>query len=72
MRTVIDIKNKNSATAYVNFNHTCYPSHQIKVNGEVVYLYTPPENDLLYITGCLTGLLSHITGQTSPKSVPVQ
>ena len=70
MRTVVDTTNPSAPTAYVNYNHTCYPAHQIKVNGTVVYSYTPSENDLAYITGCLTQVLSKITGQTSSVQVP--
>jgi hypothetical protein len=71
MRTVIDTTNPAAPTAIVNYNHTCYPSHQIKVNEKVVYLYTPPENDAAYIFGCLTGILTKISGhQTTPTPVP--
>jgi hypothetical protein len=70
MRTVIDTTNPSAPTATVNYNHTCYPAHQIKVNGQVVYLYTPSRNDLTYVGGCLTGLLPEIVGQTTPVQVP--
>ena len=70
MRTVVDTTNPQSPTAYVNYNHTCYPSHQIKVNNQVIYLYTPPRNDLVYITGCLYFQTGKITGQTNPTTVP--
>ncbi len=72
MRTVIDTTNPLSPTAYVNYNHTCYPSHQIKVNGAVVYLYTPPQNDIIFITNCLLFQSGKIIGQTSPTGVPPQ
>jgi hypothetical protein len=72
MRTVLDATNPYSPTAYVNYNHTCYPAHQIKVNGTVVYLYTPPRNDLVYIAACLSQLNPKITGQTSAVQVPPQ
>ena len=70
MRTVIDTTNPQSPTAYVNYNHTCYPAHQIKVNGQVIYLYTPPANDFLYITGCRLLHLNPVIGVTSPVPVP--
>ncbi len=72
MRTVIDTTNPLSPTAYVNYNHTCYPSHQIKVNGAIVYLYTPPRNDISFITQCLFFQTGKIIGQTSPTGVPPQ
>jgi len=72
MRTVIDTTNPLTPTALVNYNHTCYPSHQIKVNGQVVYLYTPTRDDVVYVVGCLTRLLGRITGQQStPAQVPL-
>ena len=69
MRTVVDNSNPGSPTAYVNYNHTCYPAHQVKVNGQIIYLYTPPENDISYIAVCLSGL-NKVIGQTNPMSVP--
>ena len=71
MRTVINIQS-DGATAYVNYNHTCYPAHQVKVNGQIIYSYIPPRNDLIYITGCLSQLNPKIVGQSSPVSIPVQ
>jgi len=70
MRIVLDTTNSQSPTAYVNYNHTCYPSHQIKVNGNLVYLYTPPRNDIDYLTGCLLFHAGTIIGQTNPVPVP--
>jgi hypothetical protein len=72
MRAVIDTTNPQAPTALVNYNHTCYPSHQIKVNGAVVYLYTPPENDLTYIFDCLALELNKVIGQqATPTQVPL-
>jgi hypothetical protein len=70
MRTVIDTTNPQAPTAYVNYNHTCYPAHQVKVNGQSVYTYTPPSNDPLYIAGCLSQFNNKIVGQTQPVAVP--
>ncbi len=70
MRTVLDTTNQQSPTAYVNYNHTCYPSHQIKVNGVVVYFYTPPSNDPSYLFGCLVLHTNKLVGQTQPMTVP--
>jgi hypothetical protein len=59
----------SAASAFVNYDVTCYPSHQVKINGSVVWLYTPSSNSTTYIVGCLTGILSHVTGSTSSTSV---
>jgi len=72
MRTVLDNSNPAGPTAYVNFNHTCYPAHQVKVNGQVVYLYPPPADDISYIFDCLVIQDNKISGQTQAKPVPVQ
>jgi hypothetical protein len=70
MRTVIDTSNPQAPTAYVNYNHTCYPAHQVKVNGQVVYNYTPPSNDPSYVSSCLLFKLNKRIGQTQPVPVP--
>ncbi|HXZ80065.1 MAG TPA: hypothetical protein VEG30_09060 [Terriglobales bacterium] len=72
MRTVLDTTNPQSPTAYANYNHTCFPSHQIKVNNAVIYLYTPSRYDLTYITYCLYFQYGKITGQTTATTVPPQ
>ena len=70
MRTVLNTGNPQQPTAYINYNHTCcFPSHQIKVNDQVVYLYTPTRNDTVYIANCLLFQLGKITRQTSPVNV---
>jgi hypothetical protein len=58
-------------TAFVNYTHTCYPAHIVKVNGTVVYSYDRPSNDTPYITGCL-GLsgLSRRSGASAAVTVP--
>jgi hypothetical protein len=70
LHTVLDTTNPQSPTGYVNYNHTCYPAHQIKVNGALIYLYTPPRNDPDYLTGCLLFHIGMVSGQTSSVSVP--
>jgi hypothetical protein len=73
MRVVVSTANASAPTAYVNYNHTCYPAHQVTVNGSQIYLYTPVSNTFAYIAVCLSGTsASKITGQTNPISVPVQ
>jgi hypothetical protein len=70
MRTVLDTTNQQSPTAYVNYNHTCYPAHQIKVNGVVVYSYMPPSDSPSYLFGCLVLHTNKLVNQTQPRTVP--
>jgi len=71
VRTVLDTTNPQSPAAYVNYNHTCYPAHQVKVNGTVVYSYFPPRDDVTYLTQCLLLHINPVKGQTNPTSVPI-
>jgi hypothetical protein len=70
MRTVLDTTNPQSPTAYVNYNHTCYPAHQITVNGAVVYSYTPPSDAPQQLLNCLVFHDFKLVGQTQPMVVP--
>jgi hypothetical protein len=77
MITTINVSNPSQPTASVQYNHTCYPAHQVKVGPDntVVYSYTPPYNNLAYIAACLTSgvnLLTEVTGTTSFVSIPTQ
>jgi len=72
MRTVLNTTNSNAPTAYVNYNHTCYPAHQIKVNGTLVYHWEPESNDFTYIAQCLAGINKRIGEQTIRTPVPTQ
>lgn len=58
-------------SAVVHYDHTCYPAHQVKVNGTVVYSYLPSHNNTAYLVGCLTNLLPRVVGETLvPTLVP--
>jgi YD repeat-containing protein len=70
MRTVLDTTNPQSPTAYVNYNHTCYPAHIIRVNGAVVYSYIPPSNSPQQLLNCLVFHDTKVVGQTQPMVVP--
>jgi hypothetical protein len=70
MTTVIDDTNPDQPTAQVTYTHSCYPAHQIKVNGTVVYNYPPPRNDTLYLGLCLSNILPQISGTNFIVSVP--
>jgi hypothetical protein len=72
MRVVIDDPNVQAPTAYVNYNHTCYPAHHIVVNGQEVYSYIPPRNDTAFILGCLSDAFDHVIGQSGAVGVPPQ
>ncbi len=69
MRVLINISNPSAPTATVNYNHTCYPSHQVLVNGATVYSYTPRYDTFAYIAACLAGT-NKVSGQTSAISIP--
>jgi hypothetical protein len=68
----IDDSNPTVPTASVNYTHTCYPGHIVKVNGTVVYSYQPTTNNSIYYAGCLTGVLPAVTGQSGPVVIPGQ
>jgi hypothetical protein len=71
MRTLVDYSNPDFVTAYVNYNHTCFPAHIIKVDGHTVYNWVPPRTDTDYITGCLLFQQGKIIGQqTQSEHVP--
>jgi len=70
MRTVLDTTNPLSPTAYVNYNHTCYPAHQVKVNGAVIYSYIPPDNSPSYLFTCLVRHDYMRVGVTQSTAVP--
>src|ERR1700722_20121341 len=59
IRVVIDTSNPLVPTALVNYNHTCYPNHQIKVtnnaNGAVTTIYNfqaTGDNSIAHISSC--------------------
>jgi hypothetical protein len=68
----VDTSDPNASTATVNYQHTCYPAHQITVNGQVVYSYVPQDDSPLYIATCLLGGFATGVGplQTVPVTVP--
>lgn len=72
MNVVVDDSNPASPTAYVNYSHTCYPAHIIKVNGAIVYTYLPSGNSEFYLAACLFQAPGHglVTGVSA--TVPVQ
>ena len=74
MNVVVDDSNPASPTAYVNYNHTCYPAHIVKVNGTVVYSYQPAYNNPFYLGNCLlqSPLFGKVVGQSSAVIVPLQ
>ncbi len=70
--TLVDARNRQAPKATVVALHTCYPAHQVKVNGQIVYSYIPLQNDIVYITNCLTGVYPPVSGQAGPVTVPSQ
>jgi hypothetical protein len=72
----IDDSNPSAPSAYVNYAHTCYPAHNVKVNGFVVYdsqrdIGFPQQNTTGYLMNCLA-FAPLVTGQTQPVAIPRQ
>jgi len=72
LTTTVNVQTPSNPTAAVNYLHTCYPAHQVKVNSQIVYSYMPLQNDITYITGCLSQVYPLVSGQTSPQAVPIR
>ncbi len=74
LRVVLNDPTPAAPTGYVNYNFTCYPAHQVVVNGQLLYRYTPPSNDKAYLFGCLalSPSYSKVSGQTSEVAIPAQ
>ena len=72
MRVTMDWSDPNNAQVTdVNYNHTCFPSHIIKVTEYTVYYWGPPRADATYVAGCLVFQQGKIIGDTQPnKQVP--
>ena len=74
MRVIADGSNPyKGIVKTVNFNHTCFPAHNIKAQTWTVYSYVPSRSDAPYIATCLVAQLGKIIGQSSPnEQVPCQ
>jgi hypothetical protein len=75
MNVVVNESNPAAPQASVNYNHTCYPAHIVKVNGTTVYSYLPPYNNIAYLANCLLQAPffgTKVTGVSSAVTVPVQ
>ena len=77
---VINDSNSSAPTADVQYDHTCYPAFNVRVNGTQIYdsqlIGYPQQNRTDYLLRCLTspapGSYPHVTGQTTPIVVPQQ
>jgi hypothetical protein len=65
----LDTSNPAAPTATVNYLHTCYPAHQVSVNGVVVYSFVPTDNSPDNILFCLAAGLG--LGSIGPGQVTV-
>jgi len=55
----------------INYDHTCFPAHIIKVQRFTTYYYGPTRTDAPYVFGCLVLQQGKVRGQISPnKKVP--
>jgi hypothetical protein len=72
MTVLLDDSNPASPTAVTTYNHTCYPSHQVKVNGSLAYSYPAScsSTDTLCIFDCLVLHVGTQSGTYGPVSVP--
>jgi hypothetical protein len=66
---VINTTTPANPTATITYSHDCYPDHQVKVNGTVVYHFAAPDHDYLSIGRCLAGLNSVGPTQIGPLAV---
>ena len=68
----LDTTDPNNPKAWVSGGTTtCYPAHVVKVNGITVYSALPPQNNIIYIGGCLIGSGSPVSPST-PAVVPAR
>jgi hypothetical protein len=74
MLVKVDTTNPAAPTALVSYQATCYPAHQVSVNGTVVYTYVPPVDTPAYIVACLLGGFTTGVGPgyVGPVTVPNQ
>ena len=46
----------------IPYRHTCYPAHELDMNGSNIYKYSPSSNSLPYVTSCLLLGLNQLSG----------
>jgi hypothetical protein len=74
LTVTINESNPAAPTAQVYGTHTCYPAHNVKVNGTVVYdsqanYHMPAYNNVAYLAGCLSGMISPVVVGIPPTPV---
>jgi hypothetical protein len=57
----------NARVTTINFNHSCFPAHNIKTQHTTVYNWSPPRADTAYVAGCLVFQLGRIVGEMYPN-----
>jgi hypothetical protein len=77
LTVTINESNPAVPTAQVSGTHTCYPAHNVKVNGTVVYdsqtnYGMPAANSVAYLAECLTGALPPVQVAIPPTPVNLQ
>jgi len=65
MNTQVNTSNLLNITARVNYYHTAYPAHTILIQNFVVYNYTPPSNDPVFIFISLVLQANKVIGSQS-------
>lgn len=73
MRTTLDTTDPLNPTAYVDYNHTCFPAHEVVVNNTVVYKFMPTNNSISNLAYCLGSSLTAPMGKiiSSTPKVPI-
>ena len=74
VRVTMDGSNPlNVRVTQVAFDHSCFPAHNVKVQGYTVCHYVPPRTDTIYVTSCLLFQNDPVVGQrTVNRQVPCQ
>jgi hypothetical protein len=63
--------NPSFPTATITYSHTCYPAHQLKINGKnpPIYHYPPGSNEPDYIFQCLFMKWPMVQNQIGPIAI---
>lgn len=60
----------NAPTYQIAGAVTCYPAFEVYIGPQAIFQYTPPQNSVGYVAGCLTGTYAPVqvsgSGSISP------
>jgi hypothetical protein len=69
MTVLVNASVPSAPTATITYTHTCYPAHQVKVNGQELYHFQPGDNSQSYIFQCLFLKQGTVQSQIGPMAV---